>query len=164
MAGSGRFTAYRGGQRRARFKLPPTKRSVGRPADPQVWARGYRALVRRGTGETLGSMADDFITVRQNVSVSINRFLERAPGAWDLMFPGMKGNSVRQRLAPLPLSLQPLIESGKRDPLIQRLHLYGMTAADIARVTGASLDRINAVLARVSRESANGGTAAEVKV
>jgi hypothetical protein len=47
-----------------------------------------------------------------------------------------------------------------RDPLIQRLHQIGMAEPDLARVTGASLDRIKGVIARVSRESATGHTPA----
>jgi hypothetical protein len=59
---------------------------------------------------------------------------------------GRNRNTARQRLVRLPLELQPLIESGQRDPLIHRLDHYGMSEEKIAGIVGATIYHVRGVL------------------
>ena len=81
------------------------------------------------------------------VTQAIKAFLDRAPGDWSLIFPRNDWHTaLREQALPLPASLQHLVEAGGRDCLIRKLHSFEMRPANIARVTGASVDYVHLLI------------------
>jgi hypothetical protein len=98
-----------------------------------------RAKGRRGRRGALRSTSAVF-RARQ-------AFLRFAPGSWSLVFSRNDGrNALRQERTPLPQAIARAVEAGSRDTLIARLHRFEMRTDAIARVTGASRDRVQSVI------------------
>lgn len=137
--------------------VPRLNRRGRKPTDNLE--RNYRWLLSRRSGEDTGQRLARRSKLASSASVTegIKSFVRRLPGSWDLVFPGFKkyraGNRDRQEVVPLPDLLRPLIDGGARDPIIERLHRYGMADEKTARLTGANLDRVKQVCARTSQAS-----------
>jgi hypothetical protein len=95
------------------------------------------------------------------VTEAIKAFIALLPGTWGAVFweskkrelLGRNRNMARQWLVRLPLEIQPLIQSGQRDPLILRLSHYGMSEENIAGLVGATIYHVRGVLNREERRS-----------
>jgi hypothetical protein len=88
---------------------------------------------------------------KSSVTDAIKSFIARLPGSWDLVFSSSKkarlsANVRRQEAVPLPLELQPLVDGGHRDGLINRLLDFSMTPEQISNLTGASLARVQGIV------------------
>jgi hypothetical protein len=105
---------------------------------------------------------------RAGVNRAAARFVRRIPGSWDALFVATHWtwqsgshrrdhqrkrdtrNAILQKHIPLPAILSEIIASGARDPLIVRLHGFGMEVDRIVRLTGAPLERVERVIAAAS--------------
>jgi hypothetical protein len=136
-------------------------------------ARNYRWLIRRRAGGSRRELLDESRhelgpyrdrqrfkrrrSPKSTVTKAIEAFVRLLPGSWDLLFSvgghtkHRRGNHILQELAPLPLELQSIIESGARDRLIQVLHSFGMPTAELIRVTGAGSERIRRVIGSIPK-------------
>lgn len=112
---------------------------------------------------------------RSTVTEGVHSLVRYLPGSWEFVFPigsgkpgalvttgtwiGQRARQRRdqartyQRLFPLPDKLRPLVDVGKRDPLIARLHGFGMPEDWIVRLTGAPRERVLEVISRTRSQS-----------
>lgn len=132
---------------------PPPLRRRGPSPKPHL-ARNYVWLMARykrekNRAELLAASGRH----KTGVTKAIQSFIRRLPGSWDLVFSWnatvRRTNRARQEVLQLPLALQRMTGAGARDPLIERLHGFGMPMKKIALVTGASVDRIRGILSRL---------------
>lgn len=91
------------------------------------------------------------------VSKAPRALIRLLPGSWELVFSprgvgiekreiAQRANAERQASLALPDALRPFIEAGDRDRLMLRLHAVGMPELEIAQLTGASEERVLAVI------------------
>ena len=100
---------------------------------------------------------------RSIVNAGVKSVIQHLPGSWEIVFgsgraagPARRtgrwsGQNARvrrnriefyQKRFPLPEKLRSLVEAGRRDPLIRRLHSFGMRVEKISALTGAPLERV----------------------
>jgi hypothetical protein len=134
---------------------PPRTRTRGPSPERDLRRNLYWLLAQRAHKRTRRALAADAgvgeTTVREGALAS----LWLLPGRWGALYTSgcdRRSNRTRQRCLPLPEDpeFQAIIERGERDPLIRRLHGFDMPEGDIARITGASLERIRGVLTRAT--------------
>lgn len=127
-------------------------RPRGRPADRNL-GRNYSWLMASRAGRrTRRELFPE--GKKPAVTAAIDAFIRRLPGSWNLVFlreTRRRGNPARQALVSLPQVLQPLIDRGARDSLIRQLYNLGMSEKPIARLTGASPERVRGVVSALLR-------------
>jgi hypothetical protein len=155
-------TRTHGARLRKEF-VPPALRKRG-PSPERHLLRNYTWLIARRSAKVKRAALIGQDATRTTVTEAIKAFIRILPGSWDVVFweskrresIGRNRNRARQRLVPLPLELQPLVESGQRDGLIQRLNTYGMSEEHIALLVGATLYRVRGLVKREDHRSASG--------
>ncbi len=133
---------------------PPRTQARG-PSPGHHFGRHLRwLLAQRAHQRSRRILATEAGTDETNVRKGALAALRLLPGSWDALHTtrtssaARKANRTRQRHLPLPedSEFQEIIERGERDALIRRLHGFDMLAGDIARITGASIERIRGVV------------------
>jgi hypothetical protein len=133
--------------------LPPATRTRG-PSPKGDFRRNLRWLLEqrahRRSRQILARQWETTVTAVRKGALAALRLM---PGSWDVFYArgtDNQGNRTRQQyLLDLPGDgeFQSMIARDGRDPLIRRLHGFGMSIEDIVTITGASSARIRHVVA-----------------
>lgn len=156
--------AFRSWFKREHGRLP---QSIDFPRDPRAGRRGpkpealmlrdYAFLMAEARGDRaaikhLCRRADrrKKLKARDTLTKAGDRFFERCAGDWDLIISKTMvyraGNAYRRELLPLPRRIWDVIAPDSRDTLVRRLGAFNMPIPQIARISGVSTERIEAIL------------------
>jgi hypothetical protein len=131
--------------------LPPMLRRRG-PSVERYLKRNYCwTVAHRVGGQKRAELVKSGPASRSRwaVNEAMQSLIRVLPGSWDFVFSDQRSrhaNETRQQYIPLPLTIGGLVNAGERDSLIRRLHSVEMAERDIARLTGASIDRVRGII------------------
>ncbi len=138
---------------------PPRIRTRGPSPERDLRRNLYWLLAQRARKRTRRELAAEAGVGETAVREGVRAILRLLPGGWGALYTSgcdRRPNQTRQQCLPLPTDreFQAIIERGERDPLIRRLHGFGMREEQIVEITGASLEWIRGVLARAASTEA----------